>query len=163
MKQSFVLLTGLIFWVACVLQLSVSPRVMGSDFFNREPEMANAVLTGEVIWRLPRWHSLSWRGDQTVEIWLWDDEKNERGEKLAEAKVHYVTRYQASGTILEGRYATDEPVATPENARVVIHAQLNIRVNNDPKEEEAVSAVVTLPTSARGEIKVPTVRRRVSR
>jgi hypothetical protein len=116
----------------------------------------NAVIKGEVVWRLPGWRSLGWSSTHPAEIWLWDDKTATPSEKVASVSVDYVK--DRSHNQFSGKFKTDAPVAVPKNAKLVVKAQFTATVNNEKKDLEQISSPMSLPALNKGEIDLPTVR-----
>ena len=128
----------------------------------KEAQMIDAVIAGDIIWRLPAWNSLSWNNTHPAEIWLWDDKTKAPTEKVASVKVNY-TREQKNRNEFNGKFKTDAPVHLAKTARLVVKAKFGATVNGTEKNLEETSVPMSLPALKNGTIDLPAVRLSITR
>lgn len=128
----------------------------------KESNMIDVAIKGQVVWRLPGWSSLSWSNKQSGEIWLWDDAAHEATEKVATMEVDYTVN-NSNRNQFEGVFATKEPVRIPKDARLIVKSQFNVTVNGASRELEEMSVPMSLPQVNKGVVKLPAVRLTITR
>ena len=119
-----------------------------------EANMIEAVVSGEIIWRLPDWSSLGWTNKQDSEIWMCDEKTGTPTEKVGSFSVDY----HSITAGFAGRYKTEAPIRLLKTGKFAIKGIFRARVNNEYKKAEQFSAPFSLPSIKNGEIDLHTVR-----
>ncbi len=114
-----------------------------------------AAVSGDIVWRLPGWRSLSWTSEQDAELWLWDEIARAPSVKVASVRV----RYSQDRTQFTGRFRTEGSVELRTDRKVVVKATFQATVNGESKDQDQTSEPMTLPTAkSPGKIDLHTVR-----
>ncbi len=103
-----------------------------------------AIVRGDVIWKLPAWKSLSWQTTQNSELWTYDDKTAKPIEKIAELPVTYDSNFRRNE--LGGKFSTTGPVRLVKTNRYIIRGVFRGSVNQDQKSVEQYCAPFSLPS-----------------
>lgn len=122
----------------------------------RESESFDAIISGEIAWRLPPWNNLSWTNRQPAELWIFDEKTRTLVEKVATLEVNYNNSSKRNEFF--GKYVSSGPVHLWKPAKYVIKARFRASVNGENKDLEQTSTPMSLPVAGKDGINLNTVR-----